>query len=97
MHSSELPDGNIYKQVLKGIEFLDEGEFLEGIMWFEETAKFILQDVNENKDDPKYADFINDDNDDLLDDINEIREMIHGEDWPGVLEQMEKILSLIHI
>ena len=43
MHSSELKGtDNLYYWVLRAIEYLDDGEFLEGIMWFEEEAKHIL-------------------------------------------------------
>ena len=60
MHSSELKGtDNLYYWVLRAIEYLDDGEFLEGIM--------------------------------LLEDCIEAREMIQNEDWPGVLECIEKL------
>jgi hypothetical protein len=81
MHSSELKEqDNIYWMVLRAVEYLDEGEFLEGIMWFEDTAKHVLNDIDEWPERPE-----------MLDDCREIQEMIQNEDWPGVLENMEKI------
>ncbi len=81
MHSSELKEqDNIYYWVLRAIEYLDDGEFLEGIMWFEEEAKHILEDIDEWPENPE-----------LLEDCREAREMIQDEDWPGVLECIEKL------
>lgn len=81
MHSSELEGSdNLYYWVLRAIEFLDDGEFLEGIMWFEEQASHILEGIDEWPENPI-----------LLDDCNEARDMIRNEDWPGVLESIEKL------
>lgn len=81
MHSSELKEqGSLYYWVVRGIEYLDDGEFLEGIMWFQEEATEELKNHTEWPENPQ-----------LFEDIHEVKQMIEDEDWPGVLEGMEKL------